>query len=327
MTYIAPETIEKVRQIDLLTYLRANEPEDIVPIGRDTYQLRSHDSLKISNGLWNWFSHGIGGRSALDYLIIVKGLTFTDAVMKLAGEEFNISVSSFSRKNKPSKTKEKTILLPEKHTDNNRVIQYLEEKRGIDPAIINIFIRRGAIYESEYIDRKSGRTFVNAVFLGFGEKGIVRQASIRGIDSMYKGEASGSDKRYSFSLTSETKKEMLHIFESAIDLMSFLTIKKICHHDIFNCHYISLSGIYRPNNDKKDWRLPLAIERFREKHPEILRAIVHLDNDTAGVLSTEAIVTSLKDAGIEAVSIPPRFGKDVNDELMGIRVREECRSR
>ncbi len=35
-------------------------------------------SLKISNGKWIWWSRGIGGRSALDYLIKVKGYSFLE---------------------------------------------------------------------------------------------------------------------------------------------------------------------------------------------------------------------------------------------------------
>ncbi len=46
---------------------------------------REHDSLKISNGMWFWFSRGIGGKSALDYLIKVKGHTLPEAVNMING--------------------------------------------------------------------------------------------------------------------------------------------------------------------------------------------------------------------------------------------------
>lgn len=38
-----------------------------------TYTTRRHDSLKISNGKWMWWSQSIGGRSTLDYLIKIRG--------------------------------------------------------------------------------------------------------------------------------------------------------------------------------------------------------------------------------------------------------------
>ena len=50
MPFIPPETIEKARQVDLLTYLRACEPDELVHISGDHYCIREHDSLKISNG-------------------------------------------------------------------------------------------------------------------------------------------------------------------------------------------------------------------------------------------------------------------------------------
>ena len=74
MRYIAAEDIAKAKEMDLLTYLRNYEPQELVHVSGNTYCTREHDSLRISNGKWCWFSQGIGGRSALDYLIKVKGI-------------------------------------------------------------------------------------------------------------------------------------------------------------------------------------------------------------------------------------------------------------
>lgn len=71
--------MEQAKQMDLLTYLREYEPQELVRLSRREYTTRTHDSLKISNGLWMWWSHGIGGKTALEYLIKVKGLAFTEA--------------------------------------------------------------------------------------------------------------------------------------------------------------------------------------------------------------------------------------------------------
>lgn len=72
MPYIAPEVILEVKKMDLLTYLKNYEPYELVHFSGNTYTTRTHDSLKISNGKWMWWSRGIGGRSALDYLVKVK---------------------------------------------------------------------------------------------------------------------------------------------------------------------------------------------------------------------------------------------------------------
>lgn len=54
--------------------------------GGSTYCTRTHDSLKISNGKWCWFSRGIGGKTALDYLIKVREIPFTEAVEMIVGQ-------------------------------------------------------------------------------------------------------------------------------------------------------------------------------------------------------------------------------------------------
>ncbi len=76
MPYLSKEQIAAAREMDLLTYLRRFEPEELVHIGGDTYATRTHDSLKISNGKWCWWSRNIGGTNALDYLTRVEDFPF-----------------------------------------------------------------------------------------------------------------------------------------------------------------------------------------------------------------------------------------------------------
>lgn len=85
MAYIAAEDILKAKEMDLMTYLRNYEPQELVHVSGNTYCTREHDSLRISNGKWYWFSQDIGGRSALDYLIKVNGLSFMEAVEAIIG--------------------------------------------------------------------------------------------------------------------------------------------------------------------------------------------------------------------------------------------------
>ena len=65
-----PAVIEQARQMDLLSYLQTYEPSNLQRVAGNVYCTREHDSLKISNGKWYWWSRGFGGVSALDYLII-----------------------------------------------------------------------------------------------------------------------------------------------------------------------------------------------------------------------------------------------------------------
>ncbi|MEI3121025.1 MAG: hypothetical protein V8S86_08595 [Eubacteriales bacterium] len=76
MGYVTPEQIAQAKEWDLLTYLQRYDPHQLVHVGGSTYCTREHDSLKISNGKWNWFSRKIGGKTALDYLIKVQGFLY-----------------------------------------------------------------------------------------------------------------------------------------------------------------------------------------------------------------------------------------------------------
>ena len=77
MGYVTPEQIAQAKEWDLLTYLQRYDPHQLVHVGGSTYCTREHDSLKISNGKWNWFSRKIGGKTALDYLIKVQGFSLS----------------------------------------------------------------------------------------------------------------------------------------------------------------------------------------------------------------------------------------------------------
>jgi len=221
----------------------------------------------------------------------------------------------------------KALVLPKRHTDDGRVFIYLTDKRGIDPEIVRAFIQAGDIYESRYVHEGSGRVFTNAVFVGRDEDGAIRQASVRGIDSGFKGEASGSDKNYSFSAGQDNDGDSVHVYESAIDLLSYLTLLKKYGKPPFEDWHISLSGIYQPGRDSKRQHIPLSLGRFLMAHPETRKAVLHLDNDVAGRLAANAIMSSLSQRGINVVDAPPGTEKDVNDYLQSERRRERgnCR--
>ena len=74
-----------------LTYLRDCEPSNLVKVKgtKNVYCTAEHDSLKISNGKWYWWSRGFGGVSALDYLMKVRGFGFVESIEILTGREFS----------------------------------------------------------------------------------------------------------------------------------------------------------------------------------------------------------------------------------------------
>ncbi len=142
---IDPDVLERIRQIDLLSYLREFEPSNLVKVKgtSNVYCTAEHDSLKISNGKWYWWSRGFGGYSALDYLIKVKEYDFVEAVEILTGQ----TMADWKPPPAPKKDEPKVLLLPPKNKDCNRVIQYLFG-RGIDYQLIQECIADGTLYES-----------------------------------------------------------------------------------------------------------------------------------------------------------------------------------
>ena len=187
MPYISPEVVEQARQIDLLTYLQSCEPQELVRISGNNYTTRTHDSLKISNGKWMWWSQRIGGYNALDYLVKVKGCSFAEAVETLMGKAAVMPSVTVKPK---QKTEPKILLLPDKSASTERITEYLFG-RGIDYAIIQYCINKGLIFES--------LPYHNLVCVGFDEKNIPRYASYRATnDRRVLGDCSGSDKHYSF---------------------------------------------------------------------------------------------------------------------------------
>ena len=85
MPGVSEEQVKLAREVDLLSYLQANEPHELRRAGSNEYRTVTHGSLVISNGKWVWNRAGVGGRSALDYLIRVRGMGFVEAVETVLG--------------------------------------------------------------------------------------------------------------------------------------------------------------------------------------------------------------------------------------------------
>lgn len=312
MPYIAPEVITEAKRMDLLTYLREYEPGELVKFSSNTYTTRTHDSLKISNGKWMWWSRGIGGKSALDYLIKVRGMDFVQAVQTIMG---NGSVNFPTCENIKS-YEEQPLLLPEKSPTTDVVFDYLFG-RGIDYEIINHCLEQELIIES--------LPYHNAVFIGYDESKEPKYAAYRATNqSRIMGDCTGSKKQYSFRLTAENTGEV-HLFECAIDLLSYATLMKLEGKDWRQFNLVSLAGVYSPKQKIEDSKVPVTLGRMLEKDKTIRRIVLHLDNDIAGRKATKALQTILSDK-YEVVDDPPQYGKDVNDFLckrLGIKDKTE----
>ena len=305
MNYVTKEQIEKAREMDLLTYLQFYEPNNLKPFGRNGYCLKDHDSLKISNGKWFWWSQNIGGRSALDYLVSVRNVPFTEAVTMLCGNTINMPYQT----RKPIEKPKISFVPPERYVNNNKVIEYLQ-KRGIDKEIIEYCIYNKTLYEE--------KKYHNAVFAGYDDSRKMKYAFLRStyLNSTFMGEVGGSDKRYSFSIVpKDSKKEGIAIFESAIDAMSYATMLKMGNKDWKQCRYLSLGGVYKEKNNNC-YKLPLALEEYLKKNPDTKLVLMCLDNDNIGKNAMEEIAVTLHNTAKRCIFNPPNNQKDYNAVIM-----------
>ena len=299
--FIRKEVLEKVRTLSAFDYLRNYAPDLLVKNGRTDYYHREHDSLHFSNGKWYWWSQGKGGTSALDYLIIVEGYEFKDACNYLS-DLMNVStpVTTFYHP-KPAKPFE----LPVKDKNNDLVIRYLCEVRKIDKDIVDDFISKGMIYQSA--------NFKNAVFVGY-DKHKPAYAFKRSIFKNFKLDHAGSNKAFSFNYTNP-KSDVLHVFEAAIDLLSYMTLLKMDEKDYTKFDYLSLAGASDKISTKSEADIPIALKAYLERNPTIKTIVFHLDNDEVGRGATSKII-SILNSKYQCIDEHPSICKDANEELI-----------
>ncbi len=99
----------------------------------------------------------------------------------------------------------------------------------------------------------------------------------------------------------------LRVFESAIDLLSYATVRKLGGRPWQADHLLSLAGVYEPPKNT-DITIPLALSRYLEKHLEIKKIILRLDRDYTGYTAGQALTEALSPQ-YTVSAIPPPKGK------------------
>lgn len=310
--FVPKEVVKQAKEIDLLTYFMNNNPSELVRKGTNTYSLKSHDSVIISNGLWHRFSTHQAGKSAVDYLIKVENMSLQEAVSSV----LNRNIDTYIRPQYSNENAPKTIVIPEKASTNKQVIEYLKN-RGIDEEIINDCINKKIIYQENKTN--------NAVFLGYDNDNNIKYAGCRSTnEKRIMRDAKGSSKEYSFRMLSNIKNNTIHIFESAIDLLSYATMLKIKGYDYKNHNLIALAGVYQPSSNIEQSKVPIALQNYLNKYKDVQDIVLHFDNDRAGREATKAMIIALSKYNV--YDIPAPYGKDINDYLcykLGLKKRQE----
>ncbi|MGF7099496.1 hypothetical protein M2141_001618 [Lachnospiraceae bacterium PH5-48] len=302
LSSLTDEQIAAARSVDLLSYLEAHEPSSVRKTAPREYCLREHDSLKISNGKWFWFSRGIGSNNALDFLVQVRGLEFKEAVGILAdGRSAPVYQQAAPLPEKPKPL----LCLPMPNQNNHRLTAYLMG-RGISKGVITACINQRILYES--------RRHHNCVFVGRNAEGKVRFACERGTSGDWKKDLDGSDKRFSFSIPARIAgNTTLNVYEAPVDLLSAAALRR----SLWSLqHHLSLGGVSAR-----------ALDQYLSDHPHIRCVNLCLDNDRVGRRATARLTKHLREKGCIVTNTPPASGKDYNAHLQNIRQEQKQASR
>lgn len=260
-----------------------------------------------SRDFWYWNSRG-KRINALDYLIEIRGYDFTEAVTRLTCEGMP-RASPYRPQSKPKPRKPAKLYLPWPKKCATGYFKYLR-KRGISTKVIQRCCALGLLYEGRYKPNKNEKKYVPVcVFVGTDDTGKPKYACMRGIYETLKKDVYGSDKCYSFCLPPEKPhSSQVAVFEAPVDALSHATLQELEGWQ-WNGYRLSLGGTSH-----------VALFAFLERHPEIKRVTLYMDNDLAGLKSSHKIRDMLREhpsfKHIRVGINPPREGKDYNEKLM-----------
>lgn len=301
MPGVTKEQVAAARQMTAIEFLRRYRADDLVKSSaRGEFELKSHDSFKINgeSSLWHWKSRGIGGKSALDYLMHVEGCSFVEAVKMLCDEQ----PSFIPQRHEEVERQRPPFELPEKSPTTTRVEAYLR-CRGISQAVIDHCLQTGILYES--------LPYHNCVFVGQDAGGTPRYAALRGTyayGKQFKGESTGSDKRFGFCIAPTAESSAVAVFEAAIDAMAEMSLAG----DAADKYRLSLGGIYAPE-EGRDIPPPSALEEFLHRHPQVNRIEFCLDNDPPGRAAAAALARLYGERYQVSLRLPPIEDFDYGD--------------
>lgn len=286
---LSEATVRKADSADLVEYAKSRGYT--LKLDGSDYRVVGYGGLLIDAKTRNrWYHHSQGkGGGSVQFLMHMENMTWKNAVLELAGENRSVTIPIIRS---PVTPPQKPFELPKRADNNNRVITYLSRVRGIDEDVIRLFIKEGKLYQD---------TRGNCVFLSFSD-GKPAHAFLRTTDisSSFRRDV-GEKIGWGIGRTNHTT---LYVFESPIDIMSYLSLKKQRGERYSNAAYISLGGV-----------APKVLYRCLDKNPQINNVVICTDNDKAGNAFFESRQPELERLNINVRRECP-VHKDFNDDLL-----------
>ena len=298
---------------------QANEASIVEILEKAGYEVKKSGSQYLWKGegrtvsiLDNlWFDHysQCGGKT-VSFVEKYFGLNYPEAMLMILGEIAGQTVERRTVSNSarvtnpattslPEKKPEKAFELPPRNGNMNRVDRYLEETRGIDPHIVEVFEKNNLIYEDA--------GYHNVVFVGYDRYGFPKHAHKRssGQNCGWRANQAGSDGRYSFNWRG--KSDRVFLFEAPIDMLSYIS----SHPDRWwEDSYIAACSV----SDQ-------ALMQALQDRPNLQTIYICFDNDGPGQRAAERLWQKLSASKYNAQILVPQL-KDWNEDLLSFRQKE-----
>lgn len=322
-TRLHKEDIEAARSMNTRDVISARTGWTFERAGSE-WHCKEHDSLVVFRDEkgWKWYSRGLKGASALDFLINAENIEFQEAVAQLSGKSY-VSYRQEQTSAPKQEQPRELVLPPSARKPNgeqnfNNVFAYLNKTRGIERGVIEWCIKQKILYQDEHN---------NCVFIGKNAAGEPKFACKRGTYSMgdkpaYKRDCLGSSKSYGFNMQGSVETHIF-VFEAAIDAMSHASLSVLKAQGAGRTDYENLW--------KRHTRLALggvsdaALYRYLAEHPKVTEISFCLDNDDAGRTAAAELSKKYSEKGYKThiYTLPEKYGKDYNEFLLAFRKQLE----
>lgn len=316
MALYTQEQIDKANQTNLEEFLQ-QKGERLRKMGSESVLIYKdstgeHDSISVRRN--RWYDHkNMRGGYPLKFMQEFYGMNFRTAMKELLhGEEPGLGRKKNTEQEKPKvneetevngntakcedDTKKSEFKLPEKDGNMKRVFAYLLKTRFLDKDVVRSFVEQEILYQ----EKKHG----NVVFVGTDKDGVPKSACKKSTAEQAKGfrmTVVGSDCRYGFCWRGDSSK--LYVFEAAIDLISFITLRN----DEWKADsFLALDGLS-----------PKPLLQFLEDQKNIHEIFLCLDHDAAGIEACDKLKDILIEKGYEAEKVKREYPlyKDWNEQL------------
>lgn len=317
MALYTQEQIDKANQTNLEEFLQ-QKGERLKKTGSESVLIYKdstgeHDSISVRRN--RWYDHkNMRGGYPLKFMQEFYGMNFRTAMKQLLhGEEPGLGRKKNNENEKSVRQPEKAavqenqeriacpsekseFILPEKDSNMKRLFAYLLQTRFLSKDVVKSFVAQKILYQ----EKEHG----NIVFVGKDKEGTPKSACKKSTAEHTKGfrmTVAGSDCRYGFCWRGTNDK--LYVFEAAIDLMSFITLK---NDDWKTDSFLALDGLSSK---------PLL--QFLEEQKNIHEIFLCLDYDAAGIEATDKLHDILAERGYASEKIKREYPlyKDWNEQL------------